>query len=231
MSNFVLLNLIVPRDSENMVVDFLQENGIATCTTTLCRGTAGKNLLSMLGLQMTEKLMFSAMLPRPSSHRILRKLVSQMGLNRPGQGIAYTLPATSIGGASARALLLSGQKEMEEVEDMPQTFLYELLIAIVNRGHSDSVMDAAREAGAFGGTIFHARGTRPEDQTRFFGVSIADEKEMLMILTTSAQKAEIMRSIMDKAGMNSPAHTVMFSLPVESVAGLRSLMEAAGEKE
>ena len=231
MSNLVLLNLIVPRDSEDMAADFLQEKGIATYTTTLCRGTAGKNLLSMLGLQMTEKLMLTAMVPRPSSHRLLRELISQMGLNRPGQGIAYTLPAASIGGASARALMLSGQTETEEVENMPETFLYELLIAIVNRGSSDLVMDAARDAGAMGGTVLHARGTRPEDQNRFFGVSIADEKEMLMILTASSQKTEIMRSIMDKAGINSPAHTVMFSLPVESVAGLRSVMEAAGEKE
>ena len=45
------------------------------------------------------------------------------------------------------------------------------------------------------------------------------------------QKKAIMRAIMDQAGIQSPAHTVMFSLPVESVAGLRSVMAAAGQQE
>ena len=114
---------------------------------------------------------------------------------------------------------------------MPNAFLYELIIAIVNRGHVDMVMDAAREAGAMGGTVLHAKGTNPEGANRFFGLSIADEKEMIMILTAANQKAPIMRAIMEKAGVQSPAHTVMFSLPVESVAGLRSVMIAAGEIE
>ena len=40
-----------------------------------------------------------------------------------------------------------------------------------------------------------------------------------------------MRAIMDQAGIESPAHTVMFTLPVESVAGLKSIMAAAGQLE
>jgi len=74
-------------------------------------------------------------------------------------------------------------------------------------------------------------GTNPFGENKFFGMSIADEKEMVMILTAANQKTAIMRAIMDKAGVNSPAHTVMFTLPVESVAGLRSVMIAAGEIE
>jgi len=93
------------------------------------------------------------------------------------------------------------------------------------------VMDAARSAGAMGGTVLHAKGTNPFGENRFFGMSIADEKEMIMILTAANQKTAIMRAIMDKAGVSSPAHTVMFTLPVESVAGLRSVMIAAGEIE
>lgn len=54
---------------------------------------------------------------------------------------------------------------------------------------------------------------------------------MLLILTAARDKSAIMRAIMEKAGVRSPAHTVMFTLPVESVAGLKSVMEAAGEAE
>ena len=64
-----------------------------------------------------------------------------------------------------------------------------------------------------------------------FGLSIAEEKEMLLILTAAGDRSRIMRAVMDHAGVQSPAHTVMFSLPVESVAGLRSVMAAAGQRE
>ena len=82
-----------------------------------------------------------------------------------------------------------------------------------------------------GGTVLHAKGTNPGGENRFFGMSIADEKEMLLILTAACQKAPIMRAIMDQAGVESPAHTVMFSLPVESVAGLKRVMASAGMAE
>ena len=74
-------------------------------------------------------------------------------------------------------------------------------------------------------------GTNPDGENRFFGLSIADEKEMLLILTAANQKSTLMRAIMENAGVQNPAHTIMFSLPVESVAGLRSVMAAAGEIE
>ena len=36
---------------------------------------------------------------------------------------------------------------------------FEVIIVLVNSGFADVVMDAAREEGARGGTIVHARGT------------------------------------------------------------------------
>jgi hypothetical protein len=40
-----------------------------------------------------------------------------------------------------------------------------------------------------------------------------------------------MRSIMDKAGIDTPAHTIVFTLPVESIAGLRSAMTEEDQAE
>ena len=46
---------------------------------------------------------------------------------------------------------------------MNNEILYELIIAIVNRGFADDVMSAAKSAGATGGTIMNARGTGKEE--------------------------------------------------------------------
>jgi len=230
MHDLCLLNVIVKRDHDELLGRFFELNGVNTVTTMLCQGTAGKKLLSLLGLEETEKIFQYVMTTRPNAKKLMNGLISELGLNMPGSGVAFTVPVGSIAGASSLKHLTDGQEIiLGEVSQMTPTFPYELIIAIANRGHADTVMDAARSAGAMGGTVIHAKGTNPYGENRFFGVSIADEKEMLMILTAACQKTAIMRAIMDQAGVESPAHTVMFALPVESVAGLRSVMAAAGE--
>ncbi len=232
MHDLCLLCVIVKRDHDEQLSAFFREHGINTVTSLLCQGTAGKKLLDLLGLEETEKEFYYAMTTRPRAKRLINATSHELGLDMPGQGVSFIIPLGSIGGASSLDYFTHGQNIiLGEVTEMPNTFLYELIIAIANRGHVDEVMDAARSAGAMGGTVLHAKGTNPFGENRFFGMSIADEKEMVMILTAANQKTAIMRAIMDKAGVHSPAHTVMFTLPVESVAGLRSVMIAAGEIE
>ena len=49
---------------------------------------------------------------------------------------------------------------------------HELIVVIVNDGHSDQVMDAAKEAGAKGGTILHARGSGTKDIEKKYNIMI-----------------------------------------------------------
>ena len=97
----------------------------------------------------------------------------------------------------------------------------ELIVAICEKGHTDSVMDAARNAGARGGTVIHAKGTGSKYSSKFFGISIAEEKEMIYIVSSSENKKDIMKGIMQNAGIDTEAHTLVFSLPVSDTAGLR----------
>lgn len=230
MYDLCLLHVIVRRGHDEPLIAFFQEHNVETMTSIPCEGTASKKILSLLGLEETGKLYMYVMTTRRRAKQLMKAMVSELGLDMPGTGVAFTTPVTSIAGSSSLKHFISGQDIiLEEVNDMPNAFPYELIIAIANRGYSDMVMDAARSAGAMGGTVLHAKGTNPDSNANFFGMSIADEKEMLMILTAACQKADIMRAIMEQAGVRTPAHTVMFSLPVESVAGLRSVMEAAGK--
>ena len=96
----------------------------------------------------------------------------------------------------------------------------ELIIAIYQKGYTEVVMDAAREAGARGGTTIAAKGT-VAGSDRFFGMSLAEEKEIVMIVSSAEQKKDIMKSIMQKAGIDTKAHALVFSLPVTDTAGFR----------
>ena len=66
---------------------------------------------------------------------------------------------------------------------MEQENKFELIVSIVNRGHSDNVVAGAREAGARGGTIFYGRGTGNSEKDSIMGVSIEPEKEIVLTLT------------------------------------------------
>ena len=54
---------------------------------------------------------------------------------------------------------------------------YELIVCIVNAGFSELVMDAAKEVGARGGTVIHAKGTANKDAEKYFKITIQPEKE------------------------------------------------------
>ena len=97
---------------------------------------------------------------------------------------------------------------------------FELVISIVNRGHSDAVVEAAREAGANGGTIIYGRGTSPFEKDSIMGVSIQPEKEIIMTLTPTDNKSNIMQTIVEKAHLEEAGMGICFSLPVNQVRGI-----------
>ncbi len=107
--------------------------------------------------------------------------------------------------------------------------VYSLIITIVNRGFSDEVMDAARDAGAKGGTIMYAHGAGLREAETFFGISIHPEKELVLILATNETRPEIMRNIVKRVGMESEGAGITFSLPVTNVEGIARLTNPDAE--
>ena len=194
-----------------------QEQGIPLVLTALGSGTATTEILDCLGLEATEKAVLCCVAPH--SPQLVRRAEKALWLDVPGRGILMTVPVSSIGGAAARDYLL--QQEAEK--SMEKEITHELLVVITNQGHTDMVMDAARAAGATGGTAVHAKGTGTELAKKFFGVSIAAEKELIFILTREETRVPIMKAIMTRAGMQTEAQSLVFSLPVSGIAGLRRL--------
>ena len=98
---------------------------------------------------------------------------------------------------------------------------HQLIIVITEPGYTNMVMDAARSAGAYGGTVIHAKGTGMELAEKFMGVSLASEKELVLVVTKTELKNPIMQAIMKEAGLQTKAKSIAFSLPVTDTAGLR----------
>ena len=100
---------------------------------------------------------------------------------------------------------------------------YSLIIAIVNAGFADEVMDAARKAGARGGTVASGRGTVPPEAEKSFDITFHPDKETVFILVESDLKDDILKAIYEKVGLNSYGQGIAFALPVDDVAGLSDL--------
>ena len=97
---------------------------------------------------------------------------------------------------------------------------YEAVFCIVNDGFSDVVMDAAREAGARGGTVIHARGTANKEAEKFFKITIQPEKEIVMILVPADIKDDVLRAIYRNAGLKTEGQGIAFSVAVDDVVGM-----------
>lgn len=217
MGGAVLMITITDRSRCGEFAAWYQEQGIPLVLTALGSGTATTEILDCLGLEATEKAVLFCVAPH--SPQLVRRAEKALWLDVPGRGILMTVPVSSIGGAAARDYLL--QQEAEK--SMEKEITHELLVVITNQGHTDMVMDAARAAGATGGTAVHAKGTGTELAKKFFGVSIAAEKELIFILTLEETRVPIMKAIMAQAGMQTEAQSLVFSLPVSGIAGLRRL--------
>lgn len=108
---------------------------------------------------------------------------------------------------------------------------FELIVTITNRGYSDFVVEAARNAGASGGTIINGRGTGVHEKESILGVSIQPEKEMVLTLVKKEDKSKIMKVIVEGANLNKEGKGICFSIPVEDVAGINHLLSEKGEDE
>ena len=108
---------------------------------------------------------------------------------------------------------------------------HELVLCIVNAGFSEAVMDAAKEAGARGGTVIHARGTANREAEQFFNITIQPDKELVMILVSSEIKDNVLHALYQGVGLKTAGQGIPFSLPVDDVVGLTSAPITTAKKE
>ncbi len=211
-----------------MYLDFFDENGVDCVFVQQCIGSANDKILEYMSLEHSEKIMFSAFVPTDELPALKKGMLSDLHLNENGNGIALTVPVDGIGGRTALGYFI-GDKELSEEQDMEEN-KFCLIVTIVNQGFADVVMDAAREVNARGGTILKAKGTGAGYTQKFFGISITEEKEMVYIVARKEDRDGIMHAIMDKAGAKTDARGAVFALPVDSVAGVQSLLSPSEEK-
>lgn len=221
MSRLYMMITITNRSMKNKFSEFFHNHDYMVTFATLGRGTANSQILDYFGLEVSEKMVIFSVITDQMWKKLKRGMIIDIQIDVPGTGIAFTIPLSSIGGKRTLQYLIQNHEYEKEEETTLKETEYELLVAIANQGCIDTVMDAARSANAGGGTVIHAKGTGMESAEKFLGVSLSSEKEIIFIVTRKKEKNQIMKAIMEQTGLCSKEKTMVFSLPVTSVVGMR----------
>ena len=225
MSRLYMMVTITDRNRKKKFEEFYKKNEHMVFFTTLGRGTANSEMLDYFGLEESEKVVILSVVTEETWKKLRREMIVKMQIDVPGTGIAFIVPLSSIGGEKTLHFLIQSEEFEREEESTLKDTEYELLVAIANQGCIDTVMDVARSVGAGGGTVIHAKGTGMETAEKFLGVSLAAEKEIILIVTRKKQKNAIMKAMMEQTGLDSKEKTIIFSLPVTSTVGLRMYID------
>lgn len=176
------------------------------------RSLARSNLAAILGLGESTRDVILMVVSDESAGAIMSAIKRATKREKSRFGEAFVTPVGS--------LVKGGGFREESNGQKTEKIMYEMISVIVNRGYADDVMAAARTAGATGGTVVNARGTAREDDSRFFGMHIVPEKEMLIMIVPTEKKDDVMSAIRTVKCLKEPGMGIAYSSPVESFTTL-----------
>ena len=215
---------IVKKSDSDEFLKFFLEHDAAPIYSSICQGSATSKTLDLIGLEKSEKMLMQSIVPHNKLAELKDGLTHKMKIDLPDRGIALATPLQSIASKKVLSHILTDMNEenREMIDDNERKISMELIVSICAKGHSDEIMNAAREAGARGGTIVKAKGTASAGTDKFFGMAISDEKEITYIVAKKEQRSDIMKAIASYTYADG-AHPIVFSLPVTETAGFRLL--------
>ncbi len=209
--------LIADYSCGQLVHNILSEENTPCRFLTHGFGSADSQMLDYLGLGENKKVVAMTFAANDKIMRLYEVFNNRLSLMEAGKGIAFTVPLT---GASGAAFALNGTKpETEEITEMNEA-KYELIITIVNRGGFEAVKDAAKAAGARGGTLLHGLGLGGAEAEKFLGISIQPEKDVVLVVVPKEDREKVMNGILETAGLLTENRGICFSMPVDSALGL-----------
>ena len=221
-----LLVGIINKEDENRFSEIVNECATALHFSGIGHGTARSNYMSYFGFNEIEKRINMSLIPSHAEHSILSAIGHGLKLYLVGRGIAFTIPISTISSIINNAVLSGEAKSDLQKHRAPiskkkeKRSMHELVIAVVNRKYTDTAIEAARAAGATGGTVFHTKSINNKKAEVAIGTAISQETDSIFFLTSIEYKDKIMEAIRDAAGLKTEGGAVLFSLPVDDLVGI-----------
>lgn len=181
------------------------------------QGTAPSAIMDIFGLSGRARVISAGITVRSRVKPLFDELHDKLSFAEKGKGIAFSLPLTGL-----QNHIVSELKKTDDVqgEFKMSDKAYSLIFASVTNGYSEEVFEAARKAGARGGTIIKGMKEAEKGVSETLGIPLCDEEEFILIIVPKETKKDVMSAIMDACGTSTDANGTVISLPIEEVFGL-----------
>jgi len=217
--NIKLMVSIVERGSGKSLAKLYGKHHLSCQFQSLGRGTASSELLDVLGFGGTERTVLISLGAEPVVDRLMYELEDGIAESVHGKGIVFDMPLTGLNQIIAVVL----QNQIPEGiggEVLEKKGKNSLILIVANQGHTDEIMNTAREAGARGGTILRSRWAGPEDTQKFYGFQIQAEKEIVAIVASAETRNAIMEMVNIKHGLKTEAGAMICSVGIDHIVRL-----------
>lgn len=106
------------------------------------------------------------------------------------------------------------------MSDKPIIYLTDavLITAVVPVGKADVMLKAARDVGASGGIVHHARGTGARERFGLLSIAVEAEKEVVTILAAAEHQELIASAMYHSGGLAAPGGGYLYITPLEKAA-------------
>ena len=109
----------------------------------------------------------------------------------------------------------------EKVETICSTQRMDLIFTIVSKGKGEAVLDVFKENKILQNIICHGHGTAPSSILEVLGLGATD-KDIILSFVKAENSKKILAEISKKLDFAKPGHGIAFTVPLESIAGIRS---------
>lgn len=211
-----LIQVIVNLGLGSKVLKIAKKQGVTGGTIYLGRGTVQSKLLNLFAISEIRKEIVMMLTTSDVAQKTMDAIYQELHLEKPNHGIAFT---TSVS-------MLAGTRNVGEIVDKKivqrseVTSMYQNIIIIVDKGKAENVMEAAKKAGAKGGTIINARGSGIHETTKLFAMDIEPEKEKVMILSEEQYTKGIVDKIYEELEIDKPGNGIIFVQDVLQTYGI-----------
>ena len=212
---FTLIYVIVNYGQGSKVLSSAKHHGVTGGTIFLGKGTVTNRFLELLSLTEIRKEIVLMVAEKNVAQQALAAINTEFHLEKSNHGIAFSIPVTNFFGS--HDFIEQPFKESRGVKEP----MYNAIFVIVDKGKGETVIEAATEKGARGGTIIHARGSGIHKSIKLFAMEIEPEKEIALILCEQDLTAPIVTHIRTELRIDEPGNGVIFTQGVDQTYGLR----------
>ena len=104
------------------------------------------------------------------------------------------------------------QREITVLKDVA------LITCVVQRGVAEPIINAARDAGAQGATVYYGKGMGMRERLGILGVAVEVEKEVIQIVVSSEQVDRVFERMYLAGNLDTPGMGIAYITQLEKAA-------------